>query len=444
MSTRFHSKFHRHNHHTDPSTDPRFPDSAYDPIASPDSPFLGAFVLSGTLIANSPLSSYTAHIVNTNNTALILDGNTFALSANGGTVVQNITCENIVINKLFTVFASLVFNNDVGVRQTLSVSGDLINYRDVYIGNETLFISSSSNFVGINTLQPNHALTINGSVSGLESAFFDQSLHVGNFFDVDSTNTKITTPLEVRNSALITGNLDLSGNLSVAQNTTLAKDLRVGPNSLFVNNTNLRVGIRTGNPTAELTVNGEVSASNRVTVGDILSVGRTTLYALASSQRVGINTNNPNRALTISGEVSSTGVSTFGSGVLHVDSVNNRVGINTVVPNYPLTVVGEISSTGSVVFNSSLSAGSTFFVDSTSKRVGVNTVFPNHPLTVVGSISATEFLYAPTVVLSTLSVHPTALPITGLVTSLTSVTASDDFVILNLNGRQRALRLWDF
>jgi hypothetical protein len=52
MSSRFHSKYHRHNHHTLKIDDPRYPDASHDPIASPDSPFLGPFVLYG------PLSSY--------------------------------------------------------------------------------------------------------------------------------------------------------------------------------------------------------------------------------------------------------------------------------------------------------------------------------------------------------------------------------------------------
>jgi len=49
MSSRFHNKFHRHNHHTTPSSDPRYPDSALDPIASPASPFQGDFILNGSL-----------------------------------------------------------------------------------------------------------------------------------------------------------------------------------------------------------------------------------------------------------------------------------------------------------------------------------------------------------------------------------------------------------
>lgn len=52
MSNRFHNKYHRHNHHTTGSQDPRYPDSAHDPIASPESPFLGPFVMIGTLSAS--------------------------------------------------------------------------------------------------------------------------------------------------------------------------------------------------------------------------------------------------------------------------------------------------------------------------------------------------------------------------------------------------------
>jgi uncharacterized secreted protein with C-terminal beta-propeller domain len=536
---------------------------------------LGTFALSGTLIANSPLSAYTLHVTNTNNTALILDGKIFALSANGSSVVQNITCDNIVINKQFSVFASIVFNNDLGIGGNLSVSGDIINYKDVYLSNNTLFIASSSNTIGINTIEPNHALTVNGSVSASGNCFIDQELYVGSLFSVNSTETIITTPLGVQTSAYVTGNLNLSGDLTVANNTTLAKDLRVGPNTLFVNDTNARVGIRTGNPVAELTVNGEISASKQVTVGNILSVGKSTLYVLATSNKVGIGTTAPNVELTVVGEISATGsiyssnnafsvdpttkrtlvheISSSGNAIfsvnlsagntLFVDSVNKRVGVNTVAPNKDLTISGEISSTGSVyfsnnalfvesssrqtnitgvlsgnsntifttnlsagntlfvdsinkrvgvntstpnkdltikgelsatgssflggnvllidsvnrrttvfgelsstgntIFNTKLSAGNTLFVDDSSKRVGVNTNKPNTDLTVFGNISATNNVYG-TFIFSTFNLHPTAVAMSGLFTSLTSVTASDDFIVLDLNGKRRALRVWDF
>ena len=51
MSSRFHNKYHRHNHHTFGIIDPRYPDASHDPIASPDSPFLGDFMLMGSISA---------------------------------------------------------------------------------------------------------------------------------------------------------------------------------------------------------------------------------------------------------------------------------------------------------------------------------------------------------------------------------------------------------
>lgn len=51
MSSRFHNKYHRHNHHTTAITDPRYPDASHDPIASAESPFLGDFTMLGTLSA---------------------------------------------------------------------------------------------------------------------------------------------------------------------------------------------------------------------------------------------------------------------------------------------------------------------------------------------------------------------------------------------------------
>jgi len=53
MSSRFHNKWHRHNHHTLPLDDPRYPDASHDPIASPEHPFRGDFILQGMLSASN-------------------------------------------------------------------------------------------------------------------------------------------------------------------------------------------------------------------------------------------------------------------------------------------------------------------------------------------------------------------------------------------------------
>lgn len=51
---RFHSKFHRKNHHTEP--DKNNPDAGHDPIASQFAPFQGGFFLNGSLSASGTLT----------------------------------------------------------------------------------------------------------------------------------------------------------------------------------------------------------------------------------------------------------------------------------------------------------------------------------------------------------------------------------------------------
>jgi hypothetical protein len=77
MSSRLHNKYHRHNHHTLAIDDPRYPDASHDPIASHISPFLGDFVLNGTLSAIQ---------LNDNQPALVTNGDAFI---NGSLTVQN-------------------------------------------------------------------------------------------------------------------------------------------------------------------------------------------------------------------------------------------------------------------------------------------------------------------------------------------------------------------
>jgi len=81
MSSRLHNKWHRHNHHTNPTADINLPDSGHDPIASPDSPFQGAFVLNGPLSASQG-GEFAGDV------ALKLTSNNLALSTNGNMTVE--------------------------------------------------------------------------------------------------------------------------------------------------------------------------------------------------------------------------------------------------------------------------------------------------------------------------------------------------------------------
>jgi hypothetical protein len=60
MPNRFHSKQHRFSHHTSPTNNLNWPDTAQDPIASHDSPFYGDLVMLGTLSA-TPTTIYSSN-----------------------------------------------------------------------------------------------------------------------------------------------------------------------------------------------------------------------------------------------------------------------------------------------------------------------------------------------------------------------------------------------
>lgn len=100
ISSRFHNKWHRVNHHT--YVTPGYPDSSHDPIASPYQPFSGDFVLAGALSAVAPLSAYAGY---------------FYTRSNGGTTLI-VKAEGTNSTGLFAS------GTDVGI-VTRSLSGDL-------------------------------------------------------------------------------------------------------------------------------------------------------------------------------------------------------------------------------------------------------------------------------------------------------------------------------
>lgn len=89
------------------TSDPRYPDSGHDPIASPDSPFMGPFVMVGTLsavagipgysnIPAGPAGSFTNYPVAIQATAVSGTNVGTALQATGNiTVTGNVSAANV-------------------------------------------------------------------------------------------------------------------------------------------------------------------------------------------------------------------------------------------------------------------------------------------------------------------------------------------------------------
>ena len=126
-NARFHDKLHRANHHTLSTSG--LLDSAYDPIASPDFPFRGDFILSGGL---SALGGLTANNLNIRS-EITIDGNSttqnqtivgklkLSLPSYGGTVIY---AQNSTPNPL-DYSLTLNYENGVFVSHGLIVNGTL-------------------------------------------------------------------------------------------------------------------------------------------------------------------------------------------------------------------------------------------------------------------------------------------------------------------------------
>ena len=123
MSNRFHSKYHRHNHHTDRINDPRYPDASHDPIASPDYPFMGDFVMTGSLSATqSNLSAFAGSFVNLNGPGLNVESTTMAIQAVGDVNIFGSLSANQIT---FPTTASL-FNTGGIDSISLSATGEFL------------------------------------------------------------------------------------------------------------------------------------------------------------------------------------------------------------------------------------------------------------------------------------------------------------------------------
>lgn len=149
MSNRFHNKFHRHNHHTDLTDRNKYPDSAYDPIASRESPFQGEFYSQGDITTTEDLS---------------VGKDIYAQSADFS---QNVS----VLGNLSIEGQTTQLNTDVYVTSSLQVN---------YTGNSVAFtVNDGTNYilhvkgntpqkqrhVGIGTQNPNEELTVVGDIS---------------------------------------------------------------------------------------------------------------------------------------------------------------------------------------------------------------------------------------------------------------------------------------
>src|SRR5210317_1561224 len=193
-----------------------------------------------------------------------------------------------------------------------------------------------------------------------------------------------------------------SAELHVVGNAYVSSNLTVDTETLHVDVVNDSIGVGTVNPSANLHVVGNVYVSSNLTVDT------DTLHVDAENDSVGVGTVNPSANLHVVGNVYVSSNLTVDTETLHVDVVNDSIGVGTVNPSANLHVVGNVYVSSNLTVDTN-----TLHVDAENDSVGVGTVNPNSNLHVVGN----AYVTSNTTTDGTLTLnHPT----TALITDLTA------------------------
>ena len=224
MSNRFHNKFHRHNHHTTPTDrSGKYPDSAYDPLASPEAPFRGEFYVDGNITTLSSVSALGD------------------LYASNGT-----------------------YHEDVTIEGNLSVLGTTAEFPNIGLGEDnSVVILNSSGFLKTDEINPavwdTTAKFISASDTDLTTGYIPKA---GNIFGVqDSVIFDDGTNVGIGTNAL-GAKLTVSGTLSISDTATIGTIADNLTNTSIVVESNGLLQKRTLNAAAFDTTSRFVSASD--------------------------------------------------------------------------------------------------------------------------------------------------------------------------------------
>lgn len=248
MSNRFHNKFHRHNHHTDPTDRAtKYPDSAYDPIASRESPFKGEFYSEGDITTTQDISAFGNLNVNNGsfNGSVGVSGNlnvggedtylntnvwiSSAVDVNyGGTTTPILKLHNGATDILYVKSNTTIKPYFVGVgvnnpNEKLTVFGNISASGVLYDGTfDSNKWNSTYTTVCANSAFWTSAYNAIQSVQSTLTAFESVQNEIGDlaeFIPILTVNTATSTALvqhnlNVTNAVVVTGNTMLHGNLS--------------------------------------------------------------------------------------------------------------------------------------------------------------------------------------------------------------------------------------
>lgn len=356
---------------------------------------IGANISSGNLISRSDIYSLYGTIGTVSSYALFLNktigtaniGCSITNSGSGNTSIQpehqGTAYRNLYLNPLggtVSVGSATLPNST----DTLYVSGTA-NITGDFFADNALYADSTNNRVGINNLNPQYELDVNGLANISGNLFV--SGNIRSFSNVViGPSTGNSTLRIVRTSDAGLGHTMTGSQFSINKAT---------PDSGIFLDVNGLSQFTTGRYTSAganvLYVAGEANvATNRV---------RTTMVVGSPSATMG------NANLDVQGNARITGNLNVDSGTFWIDATNNRVGILNTSPAYTLDITGNVNFTGNLYQNGNIftsggggssqwtTSGSNIYYNVVNGNVGIGTTTPYYTLDIGGSANVGSNVY---------------------------------------------------
>jgi len=262
-NARFHSKYHRRNHHTIPTDG--YPDSGSDPIASYAEPFQGDFYLNGNLIVQGALTNYSTLTSNANiyipvpnlsaglglipNKSLIvqLSGQDYAIPV---TLLGNHGNTSPILTNNLSTFPTY-FNNIYASSVTSLSSHLVLSAKDPTNG---AVRASLTNLRTVGTINGFHVTNLDQQVCDLALTTSQQVSSFNVRYEARPYHTANSTPLipGINNEELQVYYYDPSNPLVKA---------RFGNKVIVIGENNELVGIGVTNPQYKLDVSGTINTT---------------------------------------------------------------------------------------------------------------------------------------------------------------------------------------
>ena len=343
MSNRFHTKWHRRNHHTYGNS--QNPDASFDPIASPAQPFLGDFSLQGALCAVAPLSSYAAYLY-TNNMALCAFAGQVGIYVNAPVGVK-IQSSNIGLSSVGNNIAGVFYSPTIALSTVQPFGDGYPNRLTPYVGPNYISKNVFNNRVGIFTENPLSAFHVTGG------SYFDGHSNITGNLSVNGDLSRFDTNVLITSSTqiILQNNVSQSPALLVSntgQNYVLQILSPSNYPALIVDGNSSRpgwVGVGTLLPNNPLTVVGTISGSQRLQIGY-----NVTASGLYSSVAGGQNNNASGPNSNVAGG-NGNNASTYFSNVAGGNGNNASGNSSNVAGGYNNNACGDCSTVSGGIYN---------------------------------------------------------------------------------------------